>query len=89
MINQVFLTDFPFEELGDIPFLKAIVREVKIVRPIDNIWLIVEHKEFQKQVKYFYVYKTMEDYKMRRNLSESEYIENIIPQFKHTNEKNY
>lgn len=88
-MNQVFLTDFPFEELGDIPFLKAKVREVKIVRPIDNIWILVEHQGIEKQVKYFYVYKTMEDYKMMRNLSENEYKDHIIPQFNHSNEKNH
>ena len=53
-------TDYPFQELGDKPFVEAPVREVKIISYDDNKYCKVKIKgyRYQLEVKSGYLYQT-------------------------------
>lgn len=70
-ITGYYFTDYPLNELGDVPHRQVPVRKVKLLDFDGDEWckVIVEDEDVVVDIKYFYLYANLCDYENLKPIS--------------------
>lgn len=74
-----YFTDYPLNELGDIPHQQAPVRKVKLLDFDGDKWcrVIVEDEDVVADIKYFYLYVDLCDYENLKPISREQLLSDL------------